>query len=1009
MPLHGALSPAFADLLGFRVHEVLFVLSHYDSFILAEDGQLDERVLSGFLDLNLRILPGVTQVASGTEALERLAHTPDRFQLVVGSPDLGDMDIGTFAHRLRKAGRKTPVTLFGYDTRTVREYLTRRGGRDLEKPFVWQGDVGIFLAIVKHIEDQRNAPQDTGNLGVPAVLLIEDSIRYYSSFLPVVYQAVFEQTRKLIPEGLSLTEKFDRVRRRPKILLCDDYEEAWDSFTSFPDQILGVISDVEFPRKGRPDRQAGERFVAAMRQVRPDIPAILHSRRPENEARARSVGADFLLKGSRDLLRRIRDLMRDRFHFGDFVFRGSDGTEVARADDLDSFERVIGSVPHEVLVQHARNNEISHWLMARGELELARRLREVRISDYGPADHMGRDVARRLQQRRRERSRSVVADFPREGFDPDAGLLRIGSGSVGGKARGLAFTNSILARSGIEERHPEVVIGVPQAVVLATGVFDRFMERNDLLPFALDVTSETELRARFDEARFPDEAWEDLRRFLEAVRYPLAVRSSSLLEDSPYQPFSGVYETVLVANQEDTARARLHALARAVKQVYASLFLPRVRSFLDSTPYRQEEEKMAVILQRVVGLPHGRRFYPDIAGTARSQNFYPTPPLRAEDGIATVGLGLGEAITSGGPAVRFSPRHPQHRLGQASGGDVRGNSQSEFLALDLETGSSNAGEGSPPLLTASLADAEADGVLGLLASTWSRDSGALSDGISRPGSRLLTLAPLLRMPDVFPLADILTELLELGEEACRAPVELEFAANLSVPPGTPREFGFVQLRRLQQTREPPPAEETAVASGEGVLCRSSQVLGHGQVEGLRDLVVVHRDTYDRLKSREVARDVAQCNRRLRREDRPYALVGVGRWGSRDRFLGIPVTWEQVSGARVIVEAGFRDLVVTPSQGTHFFENLVSNGIGYFTVNPERGDGVLDWDWLGAQPAVWEHGPVRHLRFGRPLTVRMQGIRGDGWILKPERSLAGSVVRESGDPTGTGETWEADSS
>ena len=1001
MPLPGALSPAFADLLGFQVREVLFVLSHYDSFILAEDGQLDDRVLAGFVDLNLRILPSVTQVESGAEALDRLARTPDRFQLVVGSPDLGDMDIGTFAHRLRHSGQETPVTLFGYDTRTVREYLTRHRGQELEKPFVWQGDVGIFLAIVKQLEDRRNAPQDTGRLGVPAILLIEDSIRYYSSFLPVVYQAVFEQTQKLIPEGLSLTEKLHRVKRRPKILLCDRYEEAWDFFTSYQDQILGVISDVEFPREGQPDSQAGERFVAATRRVRPDIPAILHSRRPENEALARSVGADFLLKGSRDLLRQIRQLMRDRFHFGDFVFRMPDGTEVARAGDLDSFERELPGVPHEAILQHARRNEISHWLMARGELELAARLRDVRISDYGPGDHIGRDVAERLRKRRAERSRAVVADFPREHFDPGASFLRIGSGSVGGKARGLAFTNSVLARSGIQERHPDTVIAVPQAVVLATGIFDRFMEENDLVSFALEVSSEAELRKRFEEARFPEEAWWDLRRFQEKVRYPLAVRSSSLLEDSPYQPFSGVYETVLVANQEETARARLDALARAVKQVYASLFLPRVRSFLDSTPYRQEEEKMAVILQRVVGLPHGRRFYPDIAGTARSRNFYPVPPLRAGDGIATVGLGLGEAITSGGPAVRFSPRHPRHRLGHPSEEDAWRNAQSEFLAVDLEPAPEAGRTGAPPLISGSLGDAETDGVLGLLASTWSKDSNTLHDGISRPGSRILTLAPLLRMPDVFPLAAILTELLELGEEACRAPVELEFAANLSVPRGAPREFGFVQLRRLQQTREPPPAEKQAVAGGESVLCRSSQVLGHGQIEGLRDLVVVHRERYDRAKSRETAREVARLNSLLQRGGRPYALIGVGRWGSRDRFLGIPVTWEQVSGARVIVEAGFRDLVVTPSQGTHFFENLVSNGIGYFTVNPERGDGVLDWDWLATQTAVSERGPVRHLRLEAPLSVRMQGSRGDGWILKPEGPLADSLEQAPGERTEEG--------
>ena len=980
MPLPGALSPAFADLLGFKIHEVLFVLSHYDSFILAEDGQLDDRVLSGFLDLNLRILPSVTQVESGAEALERLSEKPSRFQLVIASPDLGDMDIGTFAHRARERGRSIPVTLFGYDTKTVREYLRRHPDGDLEKPFVWQGDVGIFLAIVKQIEDRYNAEHDTGRRGVPAILLIEDSIRYYSSFLPVIYQAVFEQTRKLLPEGLSLTEKFHRIRRRPKIFLCDRYEEAWDLFTAYPDEILGVISDIEYPRRGRRDPKAGERFVAAMRSERPDIPAILHSRRPENEALARRAGADFLLKGSRDLLRQIRRLMRERFHFGDFVFRMPDGTELARAADLDSFQQALAESPRESLVHHARNNEISHWLMARGELELARRLREVRISDYGPGDHIGRDLARQLQQRRSERSRAVVADFPRAGFEPSSSFLRIGSGSVGGKARGLAFTNSVLDRSGIAARHPGTLIAVPQAVVLATGVFDRFMEENDLLSFALEADRETELRERFDRARLPEEARDDLARFAEAIRYPLAVRSSSLLEDSPYQPFSGVYETVLLPNGAPSRKDRLAALARAIKQVYASLFLPGVRSFLDSTPYRLEEEKMAVILQRIVGLRHGRRFYPDIAGTARSQNFYPAPPLRPEDGVAAVALGLGEQVTAGGPAVRFSPRHPGRLMGFDTADDTRRNSQRDFLALDLEAPAPGGPSPAAPLVAASLADAEADGVLGLLGSTWSRAEDAIRDGISRPGTRLVTLAPLLKMPDIFPLCAILEELLELGEEACRAPVELEFAANLSVSPGAPREFGFVQLRRLQPAREPLTDEET-IGDDAAVLCRSSSVLGHGRIEGLRDLVVVDPRVFDRLRSRETAREIARLNGRLTRAGRPYALFGAGRWGSRDPFLGIPVNWSQVSGAQVIVEAGFRDLVVAPSQGTHFFDNLVSHGIGYFTVNPERGDGALDWDWLAAQPAESERGSVRHLRLKSPLAVRMSGSRGEGWILK----------------------------
>ena len=983
MPQLGAISPAFADLLGFRVQEVVFVLSHYDSFILAEDGQLNDRVLSQFLDLNLTLPPTVTQVASGAEALALLREQRGRYQLVIGSPHLGDMEIADFAARLREQGRDTPVALFGYDPGTVRDYLERHRTEDLEKPFVWQGDVGLFLAIVKQAEDRRNAPHDTGKRGVPAILLIEDSIRYYSSFLPVVYQAVFEQTRKLIPEGLSLTEKYYRIRTRPKIFLCDHYEEARRYFEAYSDEILGVISDIEYPRNGRPDPHAGERFVAEMRKERRDIPAILHSHRPENEVLAERAGADFLLKGSPDLLRRIRRLMRDRFHFGDFVFRMPDGEEVARATDLDSFQQKVATAPRECVVHHAEKNDISHWLMARGELELARRLRAVRISDYGSSEDIGPDVARRLRRRRRERSRAVVADFPPDRFEPTSSFLRVGSGSVGGKGRGLAFTNSLLDRSRIADRYPGALIEVPAAVVIATGVFDRFMEENDLYPFALDTRDEMRLRRRFDAGRLPADAAADLARFAEAVRYPLAVRSSSLLEDSPYQPFSGVYETLLLPNRARSPAGRLKALERAVKQVYASLFLPSVHAFLDSSPYRLEEEKMAVILQRVVGADHGRRFYPDLAGAARSRNHYSTPPLLPEDGVAAVAVGLGEQVTAGGAAVRFSPKHPTRLIGFATVDDIRENSQRDFLALDLDARPSRALAMRTPFLRGSLADAEADGVLAGVGSTWSAEENVIRDGTGHPGARLVTLAPLLKAPDGFPLAAILDDLLRLGEEACRGPVELEFAVNLSPPPGERPEFGFVQLRRLQQATTDLLVEEEEIEDPTAVLCRSDRVLGQGRIEGIRDLLVVDRERFDRAKSLETAREIARQNASLVQAGRPYALIGVGRWGSRDRHLGIPVTWDQVSGAQVIVETGFRDLVVTPSQGTHFFENLVSNGIGYFTVNPERGEGELDWEWLSARPAAVERGAVRRIELETPVRVCMRGGSREGWILKPD--------------------------
>ncbi len=972
MPLPGALSPAFADLLGFRIQEALLVLNQYDAFILAEDSQLSERGSADFLPLHLRLPPSVTQVTSGAEALKRLADHPNRYELVIASPHLGDMDIGAFASRLRRQGRATPITPFGYDTRTVREAIRRHPAADFETPFVWQGDVNILLAIVKQVEDRRNAPHDTGVSGVPAILLVEDSIRYYSSFLPQVYQAVFEQVASLVREGVSLTEKTHRIRSRPKILLSDNYESAWESFTAYPDEVLGIISDIEFPREGAPDPRAGERFARAVKAARPDIPVILHSQQPENEDIARGVGADFLLKGSTNLLRQVRSLIRQRFHLGDFVFRLPDGSEVGRATDLDSFEQQIARVPRESVLHHARSNEISHWLMARGELDLARRLRAVRIADYRADEDIGEDVARRLRRRRRERSLRVVADFPAERFEPTEAFYRIGSGSVGGKGRGLAFTNSLLERSGIAERHPDIRIAVPQAVVLATGVFEQFVEENDLLDLALESGDEAELLRRFEAGRFPEDAASDLARYAEAVRYPIAVRSSSLLEDSPFQPFSGVYETYLLANEGETASERRDRLLRAVKRVYASLFAPRVKRFLARTPYRLEEERMAVILQRVVGLPHRDRFYPDIAGTARSRNAYPVAPLRAGDGVATVALGLGAHVTDGGAAVSFAPGNPLTPFGFRDTRNPAANTQTDFLALDL----TGAGTGFP-LVREPLARAEADGVLGRLASTWSPEDDALREGIARPGARVITLAPLLGDPESFPLAAILSELLDLGVEACRSPVELEFAANLSVP-----EFGFVQLRRLETTETGSATDQAPSPPEAALLCRSSRVLGRGRIEGVSRIVAVDRESFVRSRSRETAAEIGRLNARLNRAGHGYLLIGVGRWGSSDPHLGIPVSWDQVSGARVIVETGFRDLVVDPSQGAHFFDNLVSHGVGYFTVNPDRGDGQLDWGWIGAQPAEERPGAVRLIRLAAPLEIRLPGGEGDGFILKP---------------------------
>jgi hypothetical protein len=558
-------------------------------------------------------------------------------------------------------------------------------------------------------------------------------------------------------------------------------------------------------------------------------------------------------------------------------------------------------------------------------------------------------------------------------------MARIGAGSIGGKARGLAFVNRLLLEADVAATFPGIHIQVPLSVVLATDVFDQFLEENRLYDFAIGAATEEEIRERFAPARFPRQALKDLRRLLRQTDYPLSVRSSGLLEDSPSQPLAGVYRTVMVPNRGPLER-RLEELVTAVKAVYASTFSEQAKAFLDMTPFRLEQEKMAVIVQRMIGARHGDRFYPDFSGVARSYNVYPSPPMKSEDGVAAVALGLGRAVVEGDACLRFSPRYPRHLLGGPSADNLLHNSQREFFALELPHRKPLAGPEGAELTRFSLEDAEQDGTLAAVGSTWSPENQAITDGIARPGVRLVSFAPILKH-GVFPLAEVLNTMLEMGRRGTGSEVEIEFAVNLSVPERRLPEFAFLQMRPLaigggMEALElnDPPADE--------VLCRSDAVLGHGRVSDLRDLVVVDYHRYDRLRSVEVAEQVARLNAALLSQGIPYLLVGVGRWGSMDRHLGIPVTWNQIAGARVIVEAGFKDLHVTPSQGTHFFQNLTSLNVGYFTINPQEGDGFIDWDWLAARPAVEDTGFVRHLRLEAPLRVAMDGRSGRGLILKP---------------------------
>jgi CheY-like chemotaxis protein len=973
---------ALQSLMPFRVQDILLVSSLYDSFTLREDGRLNELIASEFLDLSLYHTPGLTHVATATEALA-VARAERRFHLIITAPDPGDMDATVLARRVHEAGLDVPVVVLAYDNTERKDFVARHDDLShIERIFLWQGNARILVAIVKYVEDRRNVAHDTATAGVPVILVVEDNVRYYSSFLPTIYTELIGQSQRLISEGVNLSHKLVRMRARPKILLATTFEEAWEVFTRYQPYILGLISDVEFPRDGIPSREAGFDLARMARAAVPDLPILLQSSRSEFAAGAEAVGAAFLQKYSDTLLTDLRRFMVEQFSLGDFVFKMPDGRAVGRASDLKTLEALLHTVPAESIAYHGERNHFSNWLIARTEFALAHKLRPRKVSDFASLEDLRQILIASIGEYRREQGEVLVADFDRETFDGSGTFFaRIGGGSLGGKARGLAFSRYLLSYHRMGRRFAGVRIGVPPAVVLATDCFDQFLAQNDLLGFALSSVGDAELLARFLAAPLPDEVVLDLQCFLEFVRWPIAVRSSSLLEDSQSLPLGGVYKTLMLPNSHPNDGERLAQLMQAVKRVYASTFSEHARAQLRATPYRLEEDKMAVVLQKVVGTRHGSRYYPDFSGVARSYNFYPATPEQAEDGIAAVALGMGRAVVEGESCLSFSPRHPQQLLSFSSVEDVLANSQREFWALELQHGAESLeSEESMRERRYGLAVAEEDGPLAQLGSTYSAENHAVYDGLSRSGVRLVTFAPILKR-SAFPLADILRLLLDISKQGMHREVEIEFAVRLAPGAHDHHEFGFLQVRPVARVRDldGPSLDETP---DDQLLCRSPRVLGNGVMTDLHDVVVVDFHRFDRAQTHAAAREIGRFNALLAGEGRPYLLIGVGRWGSNDPWLGIPVTWDEIAGARVIVESGFRDFRVTPSQGSHFFQNLTSFEVGYFTVNADAGEGFVDWDWIAAQPAQGEETLVRHLRFREPVVVKMAGRDGRGAIFKP---------------------------
>lgn len=979
---YGTRAHGFQRLMQFRIRDILLVSSLYDLYLFEEDGRLYELLREEYRGLNLSHAPELTQVSSGEEAMKMVLEET-RFDLIIITLHIEDMPAHTFAKLVKGAEVKIPIVLLVYDNRELKEISLYRDTSVFDRVFVWHGDFRLLIAIIKQIEDRLNIEHDTHAIGVQSIILIEDSVRYYSSFLPIIYTEIFKQSRRLISEGVNFQHRFLRMRARPKILLFTNYEEAWDCFSKYKDYILGVISDINFSRKGKADPNAGLIFAKNVKSQHLDIPILLQSRSPENKKKAHEVGASFIQKDSPTLLNELRKFMNDNFGFGDFVFRTPDGSEVGRAENLLMLEEQLHSVPSESIRYHGEKNHFSNWLKARTEFWLAHKLRPSKVSDFPTIDALRQNLIKTLSEYRKIRQVGIITDFDKDSFDPQTGFARIGGGSLGGKARGLSFLNILIYNNNVDNRFDGIKISVPPAIVVGTNIFDQFLDENNLRDFALNSEDDQEITQRFVETQdFPTDVVSQLADWLEIARIPLAIRSSSLLEDSQFQPFAGVYKTFMLPNNNLDPHKRLQELLTAIKRVYASTFYKSAKDYMKFTSYSMEEEKMAVIIQKMVGTFRGSRFYPEFSGVAKSHNFYPIGPQQSADGIVSVALGLGKTVVEGGNCVKFSPKYPKHLPQLFSADEALKNNQHEFYALPIDREAVYENETQETLLEKHGLDiAEKDGTLTHVGSTYSHENNTIYDGISRPGSRLVTFAPILKN-NLFPLPEITELLLEIGAWGMGTAVEIEFAVNLSVPQESPKEFNLLQLRPMVLSSETD-ALKFENLDREKLICMSEKVMGNGVINEIYDIVSVDVDRFDRAKTREIAREINLFNSKLVSLSKPYLLLGMGRWGTLDPWLGIPVKWEQISGARVIVETGLEDIYVEPSQGSHFFHNITSFMVGYFTVSANTEGSFVDWEWLKKQTPCEEKKFTNHFRFEKPINVKMKGQENKGIILKPE--------------------------
>jgi hypothetical protein len=975
MDYNGDYKPTFHDfyyLMKFRVTKILLVSSLYDAFILEEDGLLTKQISGEYQDLALSSPPQVVRVPSGEEALAEL--TEERYDLVITMTQLGDLDPFEFGRKAKEIRDGIPVVLLATDPGDIPMVQRPEDREGIDKIFYWNGDSALFLAITKYVEDMVNIGPDTEHGMIKAILVVEDSPKHYSTFLPIIYTEILRQTQALIAEGLNEHEKWFRKKSRPKILLAENYDEGKELYDRYKKHLLGVITDITFHRGGQTDRDAGFRFIE---KIDEDIPILIQSSDPDHGERARKMNIPFLDKHSETLEHDLTDFLKDHLGFGEFVFLIPDGKEVGRASDIKDFVETLSYVPLESISYHASRNDFSTWLMARGEIALAMELRPNKVSDFKNDQEMKDHLIGSIMKSRQEKRLGVITNFSKENFEFRETFTRLGGGSLGGKGRGLAFLAVLLNRSSIRNGFQDSRVRLPDTLVIGTDVFDRFMKENALYEIANEDLSDDEISRQFINAAIPQNIRESLADYLSHVNHPLAVRSSSLLEDSQNQPFAGIYSTYMLPNNCDDEDLRLDQLCQAIKLVYASTYSRRAKAYIQTTLHKAEE-KMAVIIQKVVGQKFDSGFYPIYSGVGQSYNFYPVTPLKREEGIVTVALGLGKTVMDGGNALSFSPSHPNVIPGLTTPEEIFQNTQNYFYSLDINNTCFDLSEGEETTLNKlDISQALDDGTLAFLASTYDLEDNRLRDTVDAKGPKVITFAG-IRKYNMLPLTNIIRELLVVGEKGMGRPVEIEFAGTIG-DDGTP-EFHVLQIRPLVTLKE---RRQVVIEESEikdAIIC-TQKVLGNGILEGLKDVVLVPPETFDSTKTLEIAREVGEINREL--EGTPYILIGPGRWGTRDRWLGIPVDWEMISWVRTIVEVSLENFQIDPSHGTHFFHNITSLGIMYFTVPYGKESAFINWDELkDIEPNITKK-YVRHLKLPFTLNVKVDGRSGSGIISKAE--------------------------